>query len=97
LKSVGVKLFRGIVGGGEVPIGLTEMFGVMILIIVPGVVAGIVELFAGMNTTGICRPVGSRLGSVTSPAPVEGSLMVVEPAGGKLLPAPITLTGPKQI
>ena len=49
LKSVGVKLFRGIVGGTTVPTGATVIVGVIILIIVPGVVAGIVELLAGIN------------------------------------------------
>ena len=96
LKSVGVKLFRGIVGGTIDPIGLTEIDGVIILIIVPGVVAGIVELFAGINNTGIFNPVGSNVGSAISPAPVAGSVIVVEPVGGKFSPAPIILTGPKQ-
>ena len=39
---VGVKLFRGIVGGGVVPIGATVTSGLIMLIIVPGVEAGIV-------------------------------------------------------
>ena len=49
LKSVGVKLFSGTVGGTTVPTGTTVITGLIILMIVPGVVAGIVELLAGIN------------------------------------------------
>ena len=53
LNTEGVKLFRGIVGGGVVPTGTTVTSGLIILIIVPGVAAGIVATFAGINRTGI--------------------------------------------
>ena len=53
MKTLGVKLFRGIVGGGVVPIGETVTSGLIMLMIVPGVDAGIVVLLAGMNNTGI--------------------------------------------
>ena len=64
LKTVGVKLFSGIVGGGVTPIGDTVISGVTILIIVPGVVEGIVALFAGMNIIGIVKSVGKRVKSI---------------------------------
>ena len=64
---VGVKLFRGIVGGGVVPIGDTVTSGLIMLIIVPGVEAGMVPLLAGIITTGICKSeafvVGRSVGS----------------------------------
>ena len=53
LKTLGVKLFRGIVVGGVVPIGATVTSGLMMLMIVPGVEAGMVVLFAGISNTGI--------------------------------------------
>ena len=48
-KIVGVKLFSGIVGGGVVPIAATVISGRTILIIVPGVEAGMLLEFAGIN------------------------------------------------
>ena len=48
-KIVGVKLFSGIVGGGVVPTAATVISGDTILIIVPGVEAGILLEFAGIN------------------------------------------------
>ena len=59
LNTAGVKLFSGIVGGGVVPTGETVTSGLIILITVPGVEAGTVATFAGMNNTGIASPVGS--------------------------------------
>ena len=53
LKTPGVKLFRGIVAGGVVPSGATVTSGLMMLMIVPGVEAGMVVLFAGISNTGI--------------------------------------------
>ena len=97
LKTVGVKLFRGIVPGGTVPIGETVTSGLTILMIVPGVDAGIVALFAGMNNTGICRFVASRLRSIIVPMPLVASVIVKLLDPGTSLPAPIILTGPKQI
>ena len=49
LNTAGVKLFSGIVGGGMVPTGTIVTSGLTMLIIVPGVEAGMVELLAGMN------------------------------------------------
>ena len=97
LKSVGVKLFSGTVGGTTVPTGATVTDGFTILIIVPGVVAGIVELLAGINWTGIWRSVGNSVLSATSPIPVTSSVIVTAPATKIPPPALITLTGPKQI
>ena len=48
-KTLGVKLFSGIVGGGAVPTGATVISGNTMLIIVPGVEAGILFELAGMN------------------------------------------------
>ena len=96
MNVVGVKLFRGIVAGEVEPNAATVTSGAIILIIVPGVEAGIVELFAGIKLTGICKSVGRLVGSVTDPVPVEGSVIVVDPVGGRFPPAPITFTGPKQ-
>ena len=48
-KIVGVKLFSGIVGGGAVHTGATVISGNTILIIVPGVEAGMLFEFAGIN------------------------------------------------
>ena len=95
LKSVGVKLFSGTVGGTTVPTGATVTAGLTILIIVPGVVAGIVELLAGINWTGIWRSVGNNVLSVTSPIPVTSSVIVTAPATKIPPPALITLTGQK--
>ena len=55
MNVVGVKLFSGIVAGGVVPNGATVTSGEIILTIVPGVEAGIVELFAGIKLTGIFK------------------------------------------
>ena len=94
---LGVKLFRGIVLGGTVPIGDTVISGLTILITVPGVVAGMVPLLDGINRTGICKVVGNRFKSITEPTPLTASVIVRLVALGTLLPAPIILTGPKQI
>ena len=48
-KTLGVKLFSGIVGGGMVPTGTIVTSGLTMLIIVPGVEAGILFELAGMN------------------------------------------------
>tara|TARA_B100000003_G_scaffold34171_1_gene28317 strand:+ start:1875 stop:2081 length:207 start_codon:yes stop_codon:yes gene_type:complete len=48
-KIVGVKLFRGIDVGGVVPTGAIVTSGEMILIMVPGVDAGIEAELAGIN------------------------------------------------
>ena len=48
-KTLGVKLFSGIVGGGAVPTGATVISGNTMLMIVPGVEAGILFELAGMN------------------------------------------------
>ena len=93
----GVKLFRGIVGGGVVPTGTTVTSGLITLMIVPGVAAGIVETFAGINRTGIARPLGNKSGFVTLPEPVVESVILIAPEGGTSFPAPIMLMGPKQI
>ena len=97
LKTVGVRLFRGIVPGGTVPIGDTVTSGLTILIIVPGVEAGIVGLFDGMNKTGICNSFGSRLMSIIIPTPVTASVIFKLVDWGTSSPAPTILTGPKQI
>ena len=97
MKTVGVKLFRGIVPGGVVPIGATVISGLTILITVPGVDAGIVELFEGMKSTGICNSVGNRVISIIVPTPVVASVNVILVRSGTFPPAPITLTGPKHI
>lgn len=94
---VGVKLFRGIVGGGVVPIGDTVTSGLIMLIIVPGVEAGIVLLLAGIITTGICKFPGRSVASVTLPAPVTLSTTFIAFAEGMLDPVLIMLIGPKQI
>ncbi|AIX44504.1 hypothetical protein Syn7803C28_84 [Synechococcus phage ACG-2014b] len=52
LNAPGVKLFSGIDDGNCVPIGVTEISGLIILMIVPGVVAGRTALFDGMTCTG---------------------------------------------
>ena len=95
---VGVKLFRGIVGGGVVPIGDTVTSGLIILIIVPGVEAGMVPLLAGIIITGICKSValGRRVGSITLPAPVTLSTILTAADDGTLVPVLIMLIGPKQ-
>tara|TARA_B100000212_G_C26962579_1_gene359102 strand:- start:33 stop:455 length:423 start_codon:yes stop_codon:yes gene_type:complete len=102
---VGVKLFRGIVGGGVVPIGDTVTSGLIMLIIVPGVEAGMVPLLAGIITTGICKsetlppPLvapGRRVGSITLPAPVTLSTILTAADDGTLVPVLIMLIGPKQ-
>ena len=93
---VGVKLFRGIVGGGVVPIGDTVTSGLIMLIIVPGVEAGIVLLLAGIITTGICKLPGRSVASVTLPAPVTLSTTFIALADGTLEPVLIMLIGPKQ-
>ena len=49
LNTDGVKLFSGIADGNCVPIGETEISGLITLIIVPGVVAGMTELFEGIT------------------------------------------------
>ena len=97
MKTLGVKLFRGIVGGGEVPIGATVTSGLIMLIIVPGVVAGIVVLFAGIKRTGICKSVGNNVVSRTIPAPVVTSAISKLLFAVTFTPAPIMFTGPKQI
>ena len=94
---VGVKLFRGIVGGGVVPIGDTVTSGLIMLIIVPGVEAGIVLLLAGIMTTGICKFPGRSVASVTLPAPVTLSITLVAFGDGVFAPVLITLIGPKHI
>ena len=73
LKTFGVKLFRGTVGGGVVPTGLTVTSGFITLIIVPGVDAGIVELLEGINRVGNCKSVGNSVVSITLPVPVIAS------------------------
>tara|TARA_B100001248_G_scaffold11026_1_gene7146 strand:+ start:2010 stop:2420 length:411 start_codon:yes stop_codon:yes gene_type:complete len=98
---VGVKLFRGIVGGGVVPIGDTVTSGLIILIIVPGVEAGMVPLLAGIIITGICKSEafvapGRRVGSITLPAPVTLSTILTAADDGTLVPVLIMLIGPKQ-
>ena len=93
---VGVKLFRGIEGGGVVPIGDTVTSGLIILIIVPGVEAGIVPLLAGIITVGICRFPGRSDPSKTLPAPVTLSTMLTAAEDGVLDPVLIMLIGPKQ-
>ena len=98
---VGVKLFRGIVGGGVVPIGATVTSGLIMLIIVPGVEAGMVPLLAGINTTGICKSEafvapGRSVGSITLPAPVTLSTILTAADDGTLVPVLIMLIGPKQ-
>jgi hypothetical protein len=97
LKTLGVKLFRGIVGGGVVPIGLTVISGVTTLIIVPGVVAGMVVLLAGINKIGIAISVGRAVPSTTLPIPETVSVIVRFISPIMLTPAPMRLTGPKQI
>ena len=97
LKTVGVKLFSGIVGGGVTPIGDTVMSGVTILIIVPGVVEGIVALLAGMNIIGIVKSVGKRDKSMIVPVPVVALVTATLVGSVILSPAPIILAGPKQI
>ena len=97
LKTVGVRLFRGIVPGGTVPIGDTVTSGLTTLIIVPGVVEGIVPLLEGIKRTGIWRLVGSTVKSFIVPTPVVASVRVILVTFGTLSPAPITFTGPKQI
>jgi len=97
-NSPGVKLFSGIVGGGVVPIGATVMSGVTILIIVPGVVAGIVELFEGMKLIGSNKSVGRAPGvsSTIDPIPEIASVIITLALSGILDPVPIRFTGPKQ-
>ena len=95
LNTAGVKLFSGIVGGGTVPTETIVTSGLTMLIIVPGVEAGIVETLAGMNKTGMERPVGNRSALLTEPSPVVVSVIVI-PFTGILTPAPIIATGPKQ-
>ena len=85
MKTVGVKLFRGIVDGGIVPIGETVTSGFTILITVPGVEAGIVEILAGIKSTGICRLLGNKLVSVIVPTPVTASVSVIFVSDGTLL------------
>ena len=97
MKTVGVKLFRGIVPGGVVPIGETVTSGFTILITVPGVDAGMVELFEGIKSTGICKSIGKRVVSITVPTPVTVSVNVKLVIEGTLAPAPIILTAPKHI
>ena len=94
---VGVKLFRGTEAGGVVPIGATVTSGAIILMMVPGVEAGIVPLLAGMVTTGILRSVGRSDGSITLPAPVTESVILTAELDGTFTPVLITFTGPKQI
>ena len=77
LNTAGVKLFSGIVGGGTVPTETIVTSGLTMLIIVPGVEAGIVETLAGMNKTGMERPVGNRSTLLTEPAPVVVSVIVI--------------------
>ena len=97
MKTVGVKLFRGIEGGAIVPRGETVISGLTILIIVPGVVAGIVALFAGINKTGIISPSVRSSVLMTLPTPVTLSVMFKFDKGGTFDPAPMMFTGPKQI
>ena len=97
MKTVGVKLFRGIVPGGTVPIGATVTSGFTILITVPGVDAGIVDTFDGIKSTGICSSVGSKVVSMIVPTPVTASVNDILVRSGTLPPAPTTLTGPKHI
>ena len=74
------------------------------LIIVPGVEAGMVPLLAGIITTGICKsetlpPLvapGRRVGSITLPAPVTLSTILTAADDGTLVPVLIMLIGPKQ-
>ena len=73
LKTFGVKLFRGTVGGGVEPVGFTVTSGLIKLIIVPGVDAGIVELLEGINNVGNDKSVGSWLTSIILPTPVTAS------------------------
>ena len=94
LNTASVKLFSGIVGGGMVPTGLLCL-RINNVNTVPGVEAGIVETLAGMNRTGIERPVGNRSAFVTEPAPVVVSVIDM-PFTGILTPVPIIATGPKQ-
>tara|TARA_B100001989_G_C24493471_1_gene440866 strand:+ start:771 stop:1220 length:450 start_codon:yes stop_codon:yes gene_type:complete len=88
---VGVKLFRGIDGGGVVPIGDTVTSGLIMLIIVPGVEAGMVPLLAGIITTGICK---SDVNPPTvAPSPVPPPLVAPGRRVGSItLPAPVTLS-----
>ena len=73
LKTFGVKLFRGTVGGGVEPVGFTVTSGLIKLIMVPGVDAGIVELLEGINYVGNDKSVGSWFVSITLPTPVTAS------------------------
>jgi hypothetical protein len=87
------------VGGGVVPIGATVMSGVTILIIVPGVVAGIVALFLGMKLIGSIMSNGSPDPGVSStivPIPVIATVIIILALSGILDPVPIRFTGPKQ-
>ena len=97
LNTFGVKLFRGTVGGGVVPTGATVTSGLMTLIIVPGVDAGIVELLEGINRVGNCKSVGNKVMSITLPVPVTASERFKLVVAGTLSPAPIILIGPMQI
>ena len=97
LNVVGVKLFRGIVVGGIVPIGATVTSGLTTLITVPGVDAGIVVLLAGMNNTGRSVVVGNSVVSITSPKPVTGSVKFKFVGPGIWSPVPTRLIGPIQI
>ena len=90
---VGVKLFRGTEAGGVVPIGATVTSGAIILMMVPGVEAGIVPLLAGMVTTGILRSVGRSDGSITLPAPVTESVILTAELDGTFTPVLITFLG----
>ena len=78
-------------------IGATVTSGLTTFIIVPGVDAGIVELFEGINRVGNCKSVGNREGSMTLPTPVTASVRFKLLDVGMLLPAPTILIGPTQI
>ena len=97
LKTVGVKLFSGIVGGGVIPIGDTVMSGITILMIVPGVVEGIVALFAGMKIIGIVKSDGSKDKSIIVPIPLVALVIFKFELSVRLSPVPMILAGPKHI
>ena len=79
------------------PIAATVTSGLTILRIVPGVDAGIADMFDGMNRTGIDKSVAKRPVSITDPVPVTLSVRFKLVVSGTSSPAPTAVIGPIQI